>query len=133
MKYAVEIGSGVMILLFLVLLSWIYSPLLDLCRIFRFLILCTVGRTLRTGDQLVTRPLHTHRRTQTEVTHTQISMPLGRFETTTPIFERVKTGHSLDRGHRDRRSYDIHIIFHKNLFRQFKVDKRGHTDTQTIR
>jgi hypothetical protein len=40
--------------------------LLDLGRFSSFLILYTVGRTPWTGDQHVTRPLPTHRTTQTQ-------------------------------------------------------------------
>jgi hypothetical protein len=39
--------------------------LLDVCRFFSFVILYTVGRTPWTGDQPVSRPLPTHRTTQT--------------------------------------------------------------------
>jgi hypothetical protein len=41
--------------------------LLDLGRLFSFLILYTIGRTLWTGDQLFARPLLTHRTTQTKI------------------------------------------------------------------
>jgi hypothetical protein len=40
---------------------WLYSPL-ELGRFFSFLILYTVSRTPRTGDQPVARPLPTHRK-----------------------------------------------------------------------
>jgi hypothetical protein len=75
---------------------WLYSPL-DLGRFFSFLILYTVGRTPWTGDQPVTRPLPTHRTTQTHNKGTQTSMPGMGFETMTPVFERAKTVHALDR------------------------------------
>jgi hypothetical protein len=39
---------------------WFYSPLLDLGRFFSFLILYTVGRTLRKANQPFARPLPTH-------------------------------------------------------------------------
>jgi hypothetical protein len=52
--------------LHLLLLLWLYSPLLGLDRFFSFLILCTVGRTPWMGDQPVTRPLPAHRTTQTQ-------------------------------------------------------------------
>jgi hypothetical protein len=42
------------------------------------------------GNQLVARPLPTHRTTQT-------SMPRVGFEPTIPVFERAKTVHALDR------------------------------------
>jgi phosphatidylglycerophosphatase A len=44
---------------------YLYSPL-DLERFFSFLILYTVSRSPRTGDQPVARPLHTHKTTETE-------------------------------------------------------------------
>jgi hypothetical protein len=54
-------------------------------------------RTLWTEDQPVARPLPTHRTTQTQNKRTQTSMPRVGFETTTPVFERAKTVHALDR------------------------------------
>jgi hypothetical protein len=50
-----------------------------------------------TADQSVTRPLPTHRTTQTQNKGAQISMPRVRFEPMTPVFERAKTLHALDR------------------------------------
>jgi hypothetical protein len=47
------------------ILLWLYSPLFCLCCFFSFLILITVDRTPWTGDQPITRPLPTHRTTQT--------------------------------------------------------------------
>jgi hypothetical protein len=49
------------------------------------------------GDQPVTRPLPTHRTTQTQNKCTQTFMPRVEFESTTPVFERAKTVHALDR------------------------------------
>jgi hypothetical protein len=72
----------------LLLLSWIYSPLLGLGYFFGFFILHTVGRTPWTGDQ----PVATHRATQT-----QTYMSQAGFERTIPAFERGKTVHALDR------------------------------------
>jgi hypothetical protein len=74
-----------------------YSPLFYLGRVFSFLILCTVGRTPRTGDQLVARTLPTHRTTQTQNKRTQTYMPRVGFETMIPAFERAKTVNALDR------------------------------------
>jgi hypothetical protein len=71
--------------------------LLDLCRSFSFLILYTVGRTPWTGDQPVTRPLPTHRTTQTQNKRTQTSMSQVGFEPTIPVFEGAKTVHALER------------------------------------
>jgi hypothetical protein len=42
---------------------------------FSFLILYTIGRTPWTGDQSITRPLPTHRTTQTQNKRTQTLMP----------------------------------------------------------
>jgi hypothetical protein len=61
-----------------------------------FLILYTVGRTLWAGDQPVTRPLPTHRTTQTQNKRTKTSMPQMGIEPTTPVFKWAKTVHSLD-------------------------------------
>jgi hypothetical protein len=53
----------------------LYSPLLGLGRYFSFLTLYTVCRTPWTGDQPVTRPLPTHRTTQTQNKRTQYRHP----------------------------------------------------------
>jgi hypothetical protein len=66
---------------------------LDLVHFFSFLILYKVGRISWTGDQLVARPLPTHRTTQT---HTDIHALSG-IRTHDPAFERAKTVHALDR------------------------------------
>jgi hypothetical protein len=79
-------------LLSLLLLSWLYSPLLGLCSFFSLLNLYTVGRTPRTGDQPVARPLPARR------TQTQTSMPWVGFELTIPAFEGAKTVHALGGG-----------------------------------
>jgi hypothetical protein len=65
--------------------------------LFSFLILYTIGRTPWTGDQPFARPLPIHRTTQTQNKRTQSSMPRVGFEHTTPLFERAKTVHPLDR------------------------------------
>jgi hypothetical protein len=77
-------------------LSMLYSPL-NFCRFSRFLILYTVGRTPWTGDQPVARQLPTHRTVQTQNKRTKTSMPRLGLEPTTPVFERAKTVHALDR------------------------------------
>jgi hypothetical protein len=64
---------------------------------FSFLTLNRVGRTPWTGDQSVARPLLTHMTTQTQNKRTQTSMPRVEFEPATPVFERAKTVHALDR------------------------------------
>jgi hypothetical protein len=95
---------------FLLMALWLYSPL-DLRRFSSFLILYTVGRTLWTGDQPVARPLPTHR------INTQTSMPRVGFELTTPVFDRAKMVHALDRaatviGCRGTVSYKFIITFY---------------------
>jgi hypothetical protein len=65
--------------------------------LFNFLILYTVGSTPWKGDQPVTRPLPTHRTTQTQNKRTQTSMPRVGFELTVPVSERAKAVHALDR------------------------------------
>jgi hypothetical protein len=61
--------------------------------LFQFLNLYTVGRTPWPGDQPVSRPLPT----QTQKKRTQTFTPRVGFESTTPVFERAKTVHALDR------------------------------------
>jgi hypothetical protein len=56
-----------------------------------------VGRTPWTRDQPFARPLHTHRTIQTQNKCTETSMPLKGLKPTTPIFERAKTVHVLER------------------------------------
>jgi hypothetical protein len=65
-----EVPSGM-----LLLLLWLYGPLLDLGCFFQFLNLNTVGRTPWTGDQPVERPLPIPRTTQTQNKHTQYRHP----------------------------------------------------------
>jgi hypothetical protein len=48
-----------------------------------------------TGHEPFARSLPTHRIAETENKRTQISMPGVGFETTIPVFERVKTAHAL--------------------------------------
>jgi hypothetical protein len=79
-----------------ILSLWLYS-LSDFGWFFSFLILYTVGSSPWTGDQPVARPLRTHRTTQTQNKRTQTSMRRVGFEPTTPVFERVKRVHALDR------------------------------------
>jgi hypothetical protein len=56
-----------------------------------------VGKTPRTGDQPVARPLPTQGTTKPQKKRTQTSMPWVGFEPTIPVFERAKTVHALDR------------------------------------
>jgi hypothetical protein len=53
-----------------------------------------------TGDQPITRPLSTHRATQTQNKHTQTSMPPVGFEPMISVLEQATTVHALD--HCDR-------------------------------
>jgi hypothetical protein len=48
-------------------------------------------------DQLVARPLPTHRTAQTQNKRKKISTPLVEFEPTTPVFEWTKTVYALGR------------------------------------
>jgi hypothetical protein len=75
---------------------WLYSPC-GPSPLFQFLNLYTVGRTPWTGDQPVSRPLPTHRTTQTQNKRTQTSMPRVGFEPRIPLIERVKIVHASDR------------------------------------
>jgi hypothetical protein len=65
--------------------------------VFQFLNLYIVGRTSWLGDQPIARPLPTHRTTQTQNKHIQMSMPQVGFEPMIPVFERTKTVRALDR------------------------------------
>jgi hypothetical protein len=56
-----------------------------------------VGRTPRTGDQPVARPLPTHRTAQTQNNCKQTSMHWLGFETTSPMYEQAKIVQGLDR------------------------------------
>jgi hypothetical protein len=76
---------------------WHYSPSLDHDRFFSFLIFYRVGRTPWTRDEPVARPLPAHRTAQTQIKHTQTSMPEVGFEPTIPMLERAKIVHALDR------------------------------------
>jgi hypothetical protein len=73
------------------------QPFVEPWPLFSFLILYTVGGTPWTGDQPVARLLPIHRTTQTQNKCTETSMPRVGFEPTTPVFERAKTIHALDR------------------------------------
>jgi hypothetical protein len=64
--------------------------------LFQFLDLYIVGRTTLKGDQLVARPLPTHRITQTQNKRIQTPMPRVRFEPTIPEFNREKAVHASD-------------------------------------
>jgi hypothetical protein len=75
---------------------WLYGPCGTLPP-FRFSNLYTVGRTPRTGDQPVARPLLIHRTTQRQNKPTQTFIPRMGFEPTIPAFELAKTVHALDR------------------------------------
>jgi hypothetical protein len=70
----------------------LYSPLLDVGRVFSFLGLLTI----KTPWQPVERPLPRCRATQTQNKHTQTSTPWVGFEPTIPAFDRAKTVHALD-------------------------------------
>jgi hypothetical protein len=56
------------------------------------------GTTSWMEDQFATRPLCTHRTTQTQNRCTHTTMPLVGVEPTIPTFERAKTVHALDHG-----------------------------------
>jgi hypothetical protein len=64
---------------------------------FSFFVLHAVGRTPRTLDQPVARPLSAHETAQTQNKHTQISVPQVGIEPTVPVFVRSKTVHASDR------------------------------------
>jgi hypothetical protein len=67
--------------------------------VFHFLNLYKDGRTPRTGDQPVARPIPTHRATETQNKHTQTSMPRVGFD---PSVRASEDGLCLrPRGHSD--------------------------------
>jgi hypothetical protein len=73
--------------------QWLYSPLLGLLGpglFFRFVI-------LDGGSARRKAATYTQDNTNTEQTHTQISMPWVEFELMIPAFERAKTVHAFDR------------------------------------
>jgi hypothetical protein len=76
---------------FFIFLLCLYSSFLGLRHFFSFLSLYTVGRAPWTVYQPVTRPLPTHRTTQTQNKHIQTSMPWVGIEPTIPAFEQAKT------------------------------------------
>jgi hypothetical protein len=74
----------------------------SLWRFFSFLILHTVGRTPWTGDQPVSSPLPTHRKTQTQNKRTQTSTP-NEIRTHYPSVRAAENGSCLrPRGHSDQ-------------------------------
>jgi hypothetical protein len=98
-------------IIYLCIYIWLYSPLLDLGQFFNFLIVYTEGRTPRTSDQPVARPLPAHRITQTENKFTQTSMLWVGFEPMIPSSERAKESSCLrPRGHRDRHTVRLGIF-----------------------
>jgi hypothetical protein len=56
---------------------WLYSPMLDLGRLFSFSVFYTVDRSPWTGDQPIGRPLPTRRTAETEKMHTDIHASSG--------------------------------------------------------
>jgi hypothetical protein len=76
----------------------VYSSraLVDLGRFLSFLICTQCVGPPWTGEQPVSRPLPTHRTTQTQNKRTQTSMPRVGLEPTIPVFERAKAVHALD-------------------------------------
>jgi hypothetical protein len=78
-------------------LLWLYGPLLGHGSFFSFFIYTQSAGLFGTRNKPVSRPLPTHRTTQTQNKRTQTSMPRVGFEPTTPVFERAKTVHALDR------------------------------------
>jgi hypothetical protein len=68
------------------------------------------------GDQPVARPLPTHRTTQTQNKRIQTSKPQVAFEPMTPVFERAKTVHALDRA--------ATVIGHSTIY-AFKFSNRN--------
>jgi hypothetical protein len=76
---------------------WLYSPFVGPWPLFQFLNSKQSVGLPWAGDKPVTRSLLTHRTTQTQSKRTQKPMPRVGFEPTILAFERLKTGHALDR------------------------------------
>jgi hypothetical protein len=86
---------------------WLYCPWLGPRLLFSFVIFFyTPGRSHWTSDELVARPLPTHRTTQT-----QTYMPRVGFEPTIPAFEQAKTVDFLDRAATVIDSENIYFSF----------------------
>jgi hypothetical protein len=78
--------------------SMALQPFVRIWPVFQFRNLSyTDGGALWTSDQPVTRPLPTHRTTQTQNKPTQTSISRVGFEPTIPEFEQPMTVHALDR------------------------------------
>jgi hypothetical protein len=99
-----------------------YTLIMGIGLFFSFLILHTTARTPRTGDQPVTRPLPTHRTTQTQ-THTDIHAS-SENRTLDPSFDRARTVFALDRtptvtgketGVQGENPFNCRFIHHKSL------------------
>jgi hypothetical protein len=73
------------------------QPFVEPWPLFNFFIFYTVDRTPWMGNQPIARPLPAHRTAQTQIKHTQVSMPQVGFEPTILVFDRPKTVHALDR------------------------------------
>jgi hypothetical protein len=98
-------------LISLLLLLLLYRLLLGLGRLFSFLILCTVGRTLWTGDRPVARPLPTHRTQHRINSHNTDTHALSGVRTHDPSVETSEDSSCLrPRRHSDRLSLFKHII-----------------------
>jgi hypothetical protein len=81
--------------LLLLLLLWLYSPLIGLGLFLSFPIKHRFSRTPWTGDEPAARPLlHTGQQNQNKCTQT--SMPRVGLKPTTPVFERANIVPALD-------------------------------------
>jgi hypothetical protein len=80
--------------------SQLYGPPRPVTRIALIFYLFTIyiwNKPVIIAARSVTRPLPTHRTTQTQNKRAQISMSWVGFEPTIPVFQRAKTVHALDR------------------------------------
>jgi hypothetical protein len=94
-------------------------------RFFSFVILYTFGRTSWTGNQPVTRPLPTHRTTQTQNTRTQISMPQVGFELTILVLERAKTDKDVSKVTKSKNQMPITVAARSKAWTGFAHSNTG--------
>jgi hypothetical protein len=100
-SHAITIYPSIYIYIYLSIYIYIYLSMtlqhfVGLWPLFSFFIIYTVGRTPRTGDQPVARPLLAHTEKPKQNKSTQTSMPPVGFKPTIPVFELAKTVHALD-------------------------------------
>jgi hypothetical protein len=108
-------------------IKWLYGLFLGPGLYFSSVIFSHGRRTPWSSDQLVARPLPTHRTTQTQNKRRKHPCLRVGFEPTIPAFERAKTVHALNGAATviswidisNKKSKEIMIIFAMNFIHQF--------------